>query len=238
MAPAGSGRAEYVLVPEVSAVIGVVLLTLRVALISTAIVAPIAIALAAVSWRTRLRPVIDAVASLPLVLPPTAVGFVLLEILSRTAPVGRFLERAGIDVVFTVRAVVLATAVMSFPLMFLAARAAIDNSDLRYFNIARTLGASPLRAFLTVTLPLAWRGVLAGVILAFCRAIGEFGATIMIAGNIPGKTQTLALAIYDRVNIGQDQEALVLVVCVVLIGVTAIVASEILVNRQRRRNAA
>jgi molybdate transport system permease protein len=166
------------------------------------------------------------------------VGFVLLEILSRNAPAGRFLERAGIDVVFTVRAVVIACAVMSFPLMFLAARAAIDSSDLRYFDIARTLGASPLRAFATVTLPLAWRGLLAGVILAFCRAIGEFGATIMIAGNIPGRTQTLALAIYDKVNSGHDEDAILLVVCVVLIAMTAIVASEFLIRRQRRRSAA
>jgi molybdate transport system permease protein len=218
--------------------IGIVGLTIRVAIVSTLIVTPVAIALAAISWRSRLRPVIDAVAMLPLVLPPTAVGFVLLEILSRNAPAGRFLERAGIDVVFTVRAVVIACAVMSFPLMFLAARAAIDSSDLRYFDIARTLGASPLRAFATVTLPLAWRGLLAGVILAFCRAIGEFGATIMIAGNIPGRTQTLALAIYDKVNSGHDEDAILLVVCVVLIAMTAIVASEFLIRRQRRRSAA
>lgn len=217
---------------------GVVGLTIRVAIVSTVIVTPVAIALAAISWRSRLRPVIDAVASLPLVLPPTAVGFILLEILSRNAPVGRFLERVGIDFVFTVRAVVLACAVMSFPLMFLAARAAIDASDVRYFSIARTLGASPLRAFLTVTLPLAWRGLLAGVMLAFCRAIGEFGATMMIAGNIPGRTQTLALAIYDRVNLGHDEQAILLVLYVVLIAVTAIAASEFLVRRQRRRTAA
>lgn len=217
---------------------GIVGLTIRVAIVSTLIVAPLAVILAAISWRSRWRPVIDAVAMLPLVLPPTAVGFVLLEILSRNAPVGRFLQQAGIDFVFTVRAVVLACVVMSFPLMFLAARAAIDDSDPRYFDIARTLGASPLRAFATVTLPLAWRGLLAGVILAFCRAIGEFGATIMIAGNIPGRTQTLALAIYDRVNSGHDRDAVLLVVYVVLIAATAIIASEFLIRRQRRRRAA
>lgn len=222
---------------QVSEVSGIIGLTVRAAVISTMIVTPVAIALAAITWRSRLRPVIDAISALPLVLPPTAVGFVLLEVLSRNAPLGRLLDRAGIDVVFTVRAVVLACVVMSFPLMFLAARAAIDNSDPRYFEIARTLGASPLRAFITVTLPLAWRGLLAGVILAFCRAVGEFGATIMIAGNIPGRTQTLALAIYDKVNSGHDQDAILLVVCVVLIAATAIVASEILVRHQRRRSA-
>jgi len=225
-------------VPEVPDVSGIIGLTVRVAVISTLIVTPLAIALAAISWRSRLRPLIDAVSTLPIVLPPTAVGFVLLEILSRNAPLGRFLDGVGIDVVFTVRAVVLACVAMSFPLMFLAARAAIDGSDARLFEIARTLGASPLRAFMTVTLPLAWRGLLAGVMLAFCRAIGEFGATIMVAGNIPGRTQTLALAIYDKVNSGHDHDAILLVVYVVLIAATAIVASEFLVRNRRRGGAA
>ncbi len=202
----------------------IVALTLRVAAISTLIVAPLATILAALSWRSRsnARTILDAVATLPLVLPPTAVGFILLQIVSR-------------NLLFTWIAVVIACSVMSFPLMFLAARAAIDSSDVRYFDVARTLGASPIRAFGTITLPLAWRGLLAGVILAFCRAIGEFGATIIIAGNIPGRTQTLALAIYDRINAGHDDQAKLLVVYVVLIAVTAIIASELLVQRQRRR---
>jgi molybdate transport system permease protein len=208
-------------VPEVSEIVW---LTLRVATISTLIVAPAATILAALSWRARsnARTILDAVAMLPLVLPPTAVGFVLLQLLSR-------------NILFTATAVVIACAVMSFPLMYLAARAAIDSSDIRYFDVARTLGASPLRAFSTITLPLAWRGLLAGVILAFCRAIGEFGATIIVAGNIPGRTQTLALAIYDRINAGHDDEAKLLVIDVVLIAATAIVASELLIRRQRRR---
>jgi molybdate transport system permease protein len=212
------------LVPEVSEVSEIVGLTLRVAAISTLIVAPLATILAALLWRahSKIRTILDALALLPLVLPPTAVGFVLLQLLSR-------------DILFSATAVVIACAVMSFPLMYLAARAAIDNSDIRYFDIARTLGASPLRAFLTITLPLAWRGLLAGTILAFCRAIGEFGATIIVAGNIPGRTQTLALAIYDRINAGHDDEAKLLVIYVVLIAATAIVASELLVRRQWRR---
>ncbi|HEX9405876.1 MAG TPA: ABC transporter permease subunit [Thermoanaerobaculia bacterium] len=207
-------------VPEMN----VVGLTLRVAAISTLIVAPVATILAAISWRARsnARTILDAMGTLPLVLPPTAVGFLLLEVLSR-------------NILFTVAAVVIACAVMSFPLMFLAARAAIDGSDIRYFDVARTLGASPLRAFATVTLPLAWRGLLAGVILAFCRAIGEFGATIIIAGNIPGRTQTLALAIYDRINSGHDNAAMQLVLYVVIIAITAIIASELLIRQQRRR---
>ena len=191
---------------------------------STLIVAPLATLLAAISWRSRsnARTVVDAIATLPLVLPPTAVGFLLLQILSR-------------DILFTAAAVVIACAVMSFPLMFLAARAALDSSDVRYFDVARTLGATPLRAFSTVTLPLAWRGLLAGVLLAFCRAIGEFGATIIVAGNIPGRTQTLALAIYDRINSGNDNQAMQFVVYVILIAITAIIGSELLIRRQRRR---
>ena len=214
---------------------GIIVLTLRVALISMAIVVPSAIAVAALSWRWRARPLVDALATLPLVLPPTAVGFILLRIFSRNALLGGLLGRAGFDVVFTAQAVVIACVVMSFPLMFLATRAAIDASDVRLFDIARTLGASPARAFLTVTLPLCWRGLLAGAMLAFCRSIGEFGATILIAGDIPGRTQTIALAIYDSVNLGHDRAAMLLVVCVVLIAATAIVASEFLVGRQRRR---
>jgi molybdate transport system permease protein len=207
-----------------SPVLPIVELTLRAAAISTAIVTPLAIALAALAWRapSPLRAAIDAVGTLPLVLPPTAVGFVLLQILSR-------------DILFTPTAVVVACAVMSFPLMYGAARASIDAAELRYFHIARTLGASPLRAFTTVTLPMARRGLAAGVVLAFGRAIGEFGATILIAGNIPGRTQTLALAIYDRVNSGRDADAMMLVLCVTLIALTAVVAGEMLVRRQRRQ---
>ncbi len=209
----------------------IVALTLRAAAISTAIVTPLAIALAALAWRapSPLRAAIDAVGTLPLVLPPTAVGFILLQLLSRNGPFG------GLDILFTPTAVVVACAVMSFPLMYGAARASIDAAELRYFHIARTLGASPLRAFTTVTLPMAWRGLAAGVVLAFGRAIGEFGATILIAGNIPGRTQTLALAIYDRVNSGRDADAMMLVLCVTLIALTAVVAGEMLVRRQRRQ---
>jgi molybdate transport system permease protein len=208
-----------------------VTLTLRAAAISTAIVTPLAIALAALAWRapSPLRAAIDAVATLPLVLPPTAVGFILLQLLSRNGPFG------GLDVLFTPTAVVIACAVMSFPLMYGAARASIDAAELRYFHIARTLGASPLRAFMTVTLPMAWRGLAAGVVLAFGRAIGEFGATILIAGNIPGRTQTLALAIYDRVNSGRDSEAMLLVLYVTLIALTVVIGGEMLVRRQRRQ---
>ena len=217
----------------------IVFFTLRMAAISTLAITPFALALAAWSWRAGAKGILlDALGALPLVLPPTAIGFVLLELLSRRAPFGRLLDRAGIDVLFTPKAVVIACGVMAFPLMFTAFRVAIETTERRYFDIARTLGATPLRAFARVTLPLAWRGLLSGVLLAFCRALGEFGATILIAGNIPGRTQTLALAIYDRVQTGRDAEAGALVVYVVVIAWLLVAASGVLIAQQRKRFAA
>ena len=217
----------------------ILLFTLTIATISTIVIAPVALALAAWSWRAGTKGlIIDAIGALPLVLPPTAVGFVMLEILSRRSPVGAFLQRIGIEILFTPKAVVLACAVMSFPLMFTAFRVAIETSDRRYFDVARTLGVAPVRAFLRVTLPLAWRGLLSGMLLAFCRALGEFGATILIAGNIPGRTQTLALAIYDRVQNGSDAEAAMLVVYVVAMAWVLVAISGVLIAQQRRRFAA
>jgi molybdate transport system permease protein len=210
--------------------LGIVLFTLKVAAFSTAVIALPALALAAWSWRASglTRTLVDAIGTLPLVMPPTAIGFLLLALLSR---------QHAVDVLFTQTAVVIACAVMSFPLMFNAFRVAIDDANVRYFDIARTLGATPLRAFTRVTLPLAWRGLASGVILAWCRAIGEFGATILIAGNIPGRTQTLALAIFERVQAGDDAAAVPLLVYVVVIAFAAVIASELLSRRQRRRLA-
>ena len=217
----------------------IVLFTLKMAAISTIVIAPFALGLAAWSWRAGARGlVLDAIGALPLVVPPTAIGFVLLELLSRRAPIGHLLHRLGVDVLFTPKAVVIACGVMAFPLMFTAFRVAIETTERRYFDIARTLGASPSRAFARVTLPLAWRGLLSGVLLAFCRALGEFGATILIAGNIPGRTQTLALAIYDRVQNGRDAEAGALVICVVAVAWVLVAASGLLIAQQRKRYAA
>jgi molybdate transport system permease protein len=217
--------------------LGIVLFTLQVAAISTAIIAPFALLLAAWSWRASgvTRTIVDAVGTLPLVMPPTAVGYLLLALLSRQHAIGRVLEAMHVDILFTPAAVVIACAVMSFPLMFNAFRVAIDDSNARCFDIARTLGASRVAAFARVTLPLAWRGLAAGLILAWCRAIGEFGATILIAGNIPGRTQTLALAIFDRVQSGESASALLMYV--VAIAFSAVVASELLSRAQRRRLA-
>jgi molybdate transport system permease protein len=200
----------------------VILFTLKTAAISTIVIVPFALVLAALAWRAgaKTRALLDSLGVLPLVLPPTAVGFVLLQLLSR-------------DILFTPAAVAIACSVMSFPLMFTAFRVAIDSSDRRYFDVARTLGAPPLAAFARVTLPLAWRGLLSGVILAYCRAIGEFGATILVAGNIPGRTQTIALAIYDRVQSGRDREAMLLVMYVVLIAFASVVTAGMLFKHDR-----
>ena len=161
--------------------------------------------------RFRGRVLLDTVVSLPLVMPPVATGLVLLMLVAPRGPLGRVLARAGVDVVFTWKAVVLAMTVMGLPLLVRTVRAGIEQVDRRYEAAASTLGAGPIRVFLTVTLPLARPAVTAGAVLGFARAIGEFGATIMIAGSIPGSTRTLAVAIYSLAETGRDGEAAVLV---------------------------
>jgi molybdate transport system permease protein len=161
--------------------------------------------------RFRGRVLLDTVISLPLVMPPVATGLVLLMLVAPRGPIGRLLARAGVDVVFTWKAVVLAMTVMGLPLLVRTVRAGIEQVDRRYEAAASTLGAGPVRVFLTVTLPLARPAVAAGAVLGFARAIGEFGATIMIAGSIPGSTRTLAVAIYSLAETGRDGDAAVLV---------------------------
>ena len=210
------------------------------AAISTLLILPpgIAAALALARYRGRGKGVIETVLSLPLVLPPTAVGLVLLELLARRAPLGRWLAAQGIEVVFTWKAVLVATAVMSFPLLVRSARTAFEEVDPRLVGIARTLGCGPVAAFFRVTLPLAWRGVLVGTVLAFSRALGEFGATVMVAGNIPGKTQTLALAIFHDNQIGRDDRALVLAGVTATLAFAALWFTEWLTRRRGRRSEA
>ena len=182
--------------------------------------------------KRRGRSVIETLASLPLVLPPTVVGLFLLELFGRNRPLGRFLyESFGVSVAFTWKAVVVAAAVVAFPLLVRTVRAAFEQVDPRLEAVARTLGKGPIRAFLSVSLPLASRGILAGVILAFSRALGEFGATIMVAGNIPGETQTLSLAIFQLVQLGRDPDAYRLAAVTVLVAFVAIWVSERLVRR-------
>jgi len=166
---------------------------------------------AAAAWRERRRGplavLLDSLFLLPLVLPPTVVGFLLLVIFGRRSPIGELLARLDASVVFSWPATVIAAATVSFPLMYLTARAALEQVDPVLGEAARTLGASEWRVLREVMLPLAWPGVLAGTILAFARALGEFGATLMIAGDIPGRTETIPLAIYFAVESGEMQRA-------------------------------
>jgi molybdate transport system permease protein len=213
----------------------VALFTVEMALVATgAILVPgVLAALLVARYRGPARGALDTLLSLPLVLPPTAVGLALLELLGRNRPLGAWLSRHGLDVVFTWKAVVLATAVMSFPLLVRSARTAFEEVDPRLVGIARTLGCGPVSAFFRVTLPLARRGVLAGAVLAFSRALGEFGATILVAGNIPGRTQTLALAIFQEVQAGRDERAMALAGWTVALAFLALWSAEWILRGRR-----
>ncbi len=186
--------------------------TVLTALGATAAMVPVGLVLAWLLARRRFRGrlLVETLISLPLVMPPVATGLILLLLFAPRGPLGRVLARAGIDVVFTWRAVVLAMAVMGLPLFVRTVRAGIEQVDRRYEAMAATLGAPPLRVFFSITLPLAFPALIAGAVLGFARALGEFGATIMIAGSIPGVTRTLPVAIYTFTEIGRDREAAVL----------------------------
>jgi molybdate transport system permease protein len=190
------------------------ILSLRVALIATAIVVVLGVALGWLLARKRFfgREFLDAAVTLPLVLPPTVLGYYLLVLLGRRSPVGRAIENiTGQSFVFTWRGAVIAAGVGALPLMVKTSRAAIASVDTNLEDAARTLGQSEWRVFRRVTMPLASRGIVAAAMLAFARALGDFGATLMVAGNIPGRTQTAAIAIFDASQAGRDNYALVLV---------------------------
>lgn len=218
----------------------VVLFTLRIAALGTLLILPlgVAVAFALARYRGPGKSAIETLLSLPLVLPPTAVGIVLLELLARRSWLGSALAALGIEIVFTWKAVLLATMVMAFPLLVRSARTAFEEVDPRLVGIARTLGCGPLRAFFRVILPLAWRGVLAGAVLAFARALGEFGATVMVAGNIPGRTRTLALAIFNDNQTGRDDRALVLAGVTSVVAFAALWITEWVTRRRTRRTTA
>jgi molybdate transport system permease protein len=178
------------------------------------------------------KPVIETIVSLPLVIPPVATGLILLDLFGRRGPLGSLIRATfGVDIAFTWRAVLLATAAMSFPLLVRSARLGFESINPRLEQIAETLGASFWRVFFTITIPLASRGILAGFLLSFARAIGEFGATILVAGNIPGKTTTLSLSIYNLVQLGKDQEAFSLVAVSIAIAFGAVFLSEQLLRK-------
>ena len=196
------------------------------AALATLVMLPPGVALAWLLARRSFpgRSVLETLVSLPLVLPPVATGLVLLKLLGRRGPIGRLLDAAGVEVVFTWKAVVVAMGIMGLPLLVRAARAGFEQVDRRYEEIAATLGAGPARVFFTISLPLAGRGVLAGTVLGFSRALGEFGATIMLAGALPG-TRTLSVALYSYTQTGQDTAAAVLLVAAATIAFAAVFVS-------------
>ncbi len=207
--------------------------TLVTALAATGLMIPPGVALAWVLARRRFvgRNVVETLASLPLVMPPVATGLILLYLFGRRGPLGGALAAWGIDVVFTWRAVVLAMAAIGFPLLVRSARTGFEQVWPRYEQVAATLGAGPWRVFFTVTLPLAARPILAGALLAFSRAVGEFGATILVAGSIPGRTETLAIAIFNETQIGHDRSAAVLLGVSIAIAFVTVSISNALLHR-------
>ena len=198
------------------------LISLATSLVATAVT--LVTGLAAAAWRQNRAgagaALVDGIFILPLVLPPTVVGFLLLLLFGRNGPLGKLLLQFGASVVFSWPATVIAATVVSFPLMYITARAALEQVDPHLLQAARTLGASEARIFRELALPLAWPGVLAGTILSFARALGEFGATLMLAGNIPGKTETIPIAIYFAVEADEIQRAMAW--CAVDVGISIV----------------
>lgn len=176
---------------------------------------------------------LDALCTLPMILPPTVLGYYLILLVGRRGLIGPWLNDLGIRLIFSWQGAVIAATVVVFPLIYKSSRAALEAVDIRLENAARTLGASESKVFFWISLPLAWRGIMAGTMLAFARGMGEFGATLMLAGNIPGKTQTLALAIYDAFQAGNDTQATILVVVTSVTCLTILVAADRLLNGRR-----
>ena len=208
------------------ATVGVALwLSLKVAGLATLlnIVLGTAAGFALARWRFAGRDVLDTVLTLPMVMPPTVLGYYLLVLLGRNGPIGGWLQNTfGINLIFTWQGAVIAAMVVTFPLVFKPARAAFEGVSPQLEQAARVLGLRERSVFFRVSLPLAWRGILAGVLLAFARALGEFGATLMVAGSLPGKTQTLSIAVYEAVQAGEDALAnqlvlLISMVCIVIV---------------------
>jgi len=204
-------------------------LSLKVACWATALDLLFGVALGYLLARKRFpgRELLDAALTLPMVMPPTVLGYYLLVLIGRNGAIGGWLQQFGINLIFTWQAAVIAAAVVAFPLVLKGARAAFESVDAQLEQAARVLGVPPFGVFLRVTLPLAWRGVLGGTLLAFARSMGEFGATLMVAGSIPGKTQTLSIAVYEAVQAGQDDHANLLVI------VTSLVCMAVLVTANR-----
>ena len=214
-------------------------LSLRVASLATlfSFVAATLMAWLLARKRGPLPALLDALCTLPLVLPPTVLGYYLILLVGRRGVFGHWLADMGINLIFSWQGAVVAATVVVFPLIYKSARAALEQVDPHLEHAARTLGSSEWRVFVSVSLPLAWRGIFAGLMLAFARGMGEFGATLMIAGNIPGKTQTLALAIYDAFQAGNDVQAVWLVIITSAVCVSLLMAAELLLKLKWKRRS-
>lgn len=210
--------------------------TLAVGLASTLLILPFGIVLAWLFARKEwpLKSAVETLVLLPLVMPPVSTGLILLKVFGRRSPVGQWLYDHGVEIVFNWKGVLVAMAVMSFPLLVRSARTSFSEVNRRLEQIAATLGASRLRIFFAITIPLAFKGVVAGALLAFSRALGEFGATILVAGNIPGRTQTLSLAIFNFVQTGRDTDAYNLLAITVVLAFAFVWCSEWLLRSRRK----
>ena len=210
--------------------------SISVGLTSTLLILPFGIALAWLFAHKEwpLKSAVETLVLLPLVMPPVATGLILLKLFGRRSVIGHWLYERGVEIVFNWKGVLVAMSVMSFPLLVRSVRTSFAEVNPRFEQIAATLGASPLRIFFVITMPLAYKGIVAGALLAFSRALGEFGATILLAGNIPGQTQTLSLAIYNFVQLGQDSEAYALLGITVALAFVFVWCSEWLLRSARK----
>ncbi|HUH59347.1 MAG TPA: molybdate ABC transporter permease subunit [Candidimonas sp.] len=215
------------------------LLSLKVAAWATLFASILGISLAFLlsRWRSPWSDVIDSVLTLPLVLPPTVIGYYLLVLLGRRGWLGQWLDQWGVHLVFTWQGAVIAASIVSFPMVLKSARAAFQDVSPQMEDAARVLGLTTPAIFFRVSLPLASRGIVAGILLAFARALGEFGATLMIAGSIPGQTQTLSIAIYEAVQAGNDNLAASLVGVVSITCVVVLWSASRLAPGKSRMNA-
>jgi len=214
----------------------ITLFSFGVGLASTLLILPFGIALAWLFARKEwpLKSVVETLVLLPLVMPPVSTGLILLKIFGRRSPLAQRLYERGIEIVFNWKGELNAMSVMSFPLLVRSVRTSFAEVNPRLEQIAATLGASPLKIFFVISIPLAYKGIAAGALLAFSRALGEFGATILLAGNIPGETQTLSLAIYNFVQLGKDPEAFTLLGITVALAFLLVWSSEWLLRTGKK----
>lgn len=213
------------------------IISIKTALTSTIItfVFGILIAYKMTCYKGKYQSFIDTVLTLPLILPPTVVGFFLLIIIGKNGPIGRLLENLDINLIFTWSSTVISAAVVSFPIMYRTSRGAFEQIDEDMISAARTLGLSNKKIFLRIIIPLAYPGIISATVLSFARALGEFGATLMIAGNIPGKTQTMPIAIFFAVESGDMNQAMLWVLIIIGIASSVIVLSNLTLNSKRRK---